>query len=1017
MRKALKLLPQPEEQFVERYERLHAWALSLTSGNEDQADDLVHDAFIQFTLRRAELGKIKNADGYLNRMLRNMFLSQMRRSANLQQLPESMADYDSAELGLRIVDPQTEMQIADELRRICQYACERKETYKGGSVLILRFFHGYYLDEIAQIMRSPMDSIYGFLKIARREVKLYLDDPDSMRLLFNPPLPHTDVWERDRNPIKLLSELRTSIFASRRGVCLTPERLDRGFGKTATQKFDCAELAHVVSCPDCLDEVNRMLDLPLLSERYPTDTLGQSDDPGRHGDGDDGGSKGGGPSVSSTTILKRKHSRRFKEVFDHRPQELRVSVNGFVLGSQKVGQELNEQTISVNIDERIGFVEVFSEQGVRLLFCDIDEPVDGEVEQRAEARLSGGRKLELSLDFRSTWPTLHLLYRDPVLKAVNAVQHETIGLPESIESNDAHAPEAESLSGSRRATPYFLTWLWRLIRSEGFWLRPATVTTLAALILLTAVFLIEFRSRPQLSLAAGVMLAQAIDAEQAMSARTDQVIHRTITLEERKVLSEPGAVATGSPSQLIVRSRIEIWQSPQSAVTARRLYNERGVLIAGDWRRPNGVQTVYHHGSRPQLHLKSEKGDGSSLAFENMWQLDPSAKEFASLIDRVDDARVEANDRVYLISYSKPSAVEVHGLVKTTLSLSRADLHPIEQTFTVQQGNEIREYYFKETSFERHTPTSIAPAVFEPDPELLVPAAVSVNKNADSSKDLTSPAPVAAPGLATAELEVEALQLLNKAGADINDETSVTRTAEGKLRISGLVESGQRRAEIVRALAPLNRNSAVVIEIETVAEAVNRQQRSKTSSGPATVQRIEVTRGEIPVYADLKKYFGTGQTDAQTEEEIRQFAASIMNRSRRAMSHAGALKRLAGRFSEDDRRSLSPEARAKWLVVIRSHARAFEQEYRMLLQELQPIFRVEMAGRDSSDAIAITDDASLARAIEHLLQIGSANDDVIRAAFSISASGSTTAAIRSQQFWRALKIAERLAADIQDSKF
>src|SRR5260370_3527471 len=186
MRQPLKLVPNPEDQFILRYERLKAWALALTAGDQERAEDLVHDAFIQFTLRRVELGAIENLDGYLHRMLRNMFLSEVRRSSNLQQLPHSMADYDSAELGLRVVDPQTQMQVADELRRIGQYASERKETSKAGSVLILRFFHGYYLNEIAQVLRSPLPPLYHCLKIARPQAKLSPHTPPSFKFTSNP---------------------------------------------------------------------------------------------------------------------------------------------------------------------------------------------------------------------------------------------------------------------------------------------------------------------------------------------------------------------------------------------------------------------------------------------------------------------------------------------------------------------------------------------------------------------------------------------------------------------------------------------------------------------------------------------------------------------------------------------------------------------------------------------------------------------------------------------------------------
>src|ERR1044072_7129552 len=68
-----------EEVFLARYGPLRAWALRLTGGDEGRAEDLVHDAFVQFTLARPDLARVQNLEGYLYQMLRNLNISQMRR--------------------------------------------------------------------------------------------------------------------------------------------------------------------------------------------------------------------------------------------------------------------------------------------------------------------------------------------------------------------------------------------------------------------------------------------------------------------------------------------------------------------------------------------------------------------------------------------------------------------------------------------------------------------------------------------------------------------------------------------------------------------------------------------------------------------------------------------------------------------------------------------------------------------------------------------------------------------------
>src|ERR1051325_4516921 len=1005
-----KATPSHEERFMQRYERLLIAARHLT-GEPGRAEDLVHNAFVQFMLSRPDLASIKSLDGYLLIMLRNMNVSQARRPQLIQSETLSAADYDSAEAGLRALDAHAQLQIRQQLCLICEYACRRKDQSKIGSALILRYFHGYYPSEVAQVLRVNRHQVDHWLLLARQEARAYVEDPTSLKLIAEHSETTGTVSHIRGSTSEFLSTLRRDIFLARTGCCLMAKDLRQIYQATSLQNSTIEHTSHVVACMSCLDEVNGLLGIPLLAERFPMETFGN--EPKQRGgppSGDDGGA--GGTGDREVEKLKQVSRRRLNDTLEHRPKELHVAVNGYLLGSHALSGESNQLALNVNLPERVGFVEVFSEQGFCLMFTGIDGPPDGPLVQKAHADLSDGRSLELNLNFGGLWPTINVAYLDPSFGSDStSVCEETAkgnDQPSALPSGTSQAELQETAILHRiRRAPLGLA---QALSNWSFWFRPGIATAVVALLALTAFLFLSVRRSPIVTFTTTAeLLGRASAAEGAFLARTDQVLHRTISLEEKN-----------SAGVLIARRKIEVWHNGDRGITARRLYDERGALVAGDWRRADGVQTIYLHGSRPQLLLKSEKQDAVSLTFENVWHLDPSAIQFASLIGHFDGATVETRASDYLITYSRSPASVQDGLLKATLTLSRADLHPIKQTMTIQQGKDIREYDFVEASFERHTPASVAPAVFDPDPELLVPAAVSAKPReagGDTTASLSQPV---TPVLATAEVEVEALQLLNQIGADLNDQTSVTRSPEGKLRIAGLVDSEQRKAEIVRALAPLSHNPAVIIEIQTVAEALRQQQRSQESSGPASVERVEVNRAEMPVYADLKKYFAatsgaSTQANAENDDFIREFAARILNRSRRAMSHAGTLKRLAGRFSEDDLHNLTPEARVKWLTVIRSHAHAFEQETRMLRQELQPIFFFGGSIGDGSEAVDITDDASLAQAIQRLLEIGLANDEVIRSAFAVSSEGSNTTGIRSRRFWHSLGSAEALAAKISRS--
>src|SRR5215470_13493129 len=74
-----------EEAFSQRYQMLMGWALRLTNQDREQAEDLVHDAFVQFMISRTELSSIESVEGYLYAMLRNLHVSQVRRAVRIRE--------------------------------------------------------------------------------------------------------------------------------------------------------------------------------------------------------------------------------------------------------------------------------------------------------------------------------------------------------------------------------------------------------------------------------------------------------------------------------------------------------------------------------------------------------------------------------------------------------------------------------------------------------------------------------------------------------------------------------------------------------------------------------------------------------------------------------------------------------------------------------------------------------------------------------------------------------------------
>jgi hypothetical protein len=509
------------------------------------------------------------------------------------------------------------------------------------------------------------------------------------------------------------------------------------------------------------------------------------------------------------------------------------------------------------------------------------------------------------------------------------------------------------------------------------------------------------------AVSAAELLGRTLSAEEETAARPDTVVHRTMQLEER--------AARGGT--VVNRRRIETWGSGAKGVTVRRLYDQRGRLLASEWRRSDGSRTVYRLPPEAQPPAADAQ---TPTAFDEAWLYEPSAGDFSALIRRGGGATVDEGRDAYVVTYRGGEGA-VHGVVSASLTISRAGLRATGQTLVIRQGAEEREFRFIETGFDLRPAGTVHPSAFEQDAEFLKVGVTrtSIPPAADGKHGPTAesqrPA-TAASVTATNELEVEVLRLLNQVGADLGEQINVTRTPGGHLRVHGIVETQARRVELLRALSALGRNPAVEVEVSSARETLGPGGAAEAPAA-AVVRQVGPADNRFPAEDEMRRYFSAvkGMSDEQAHAAILRFADRASQRSGQALQHAWAMRRLAGRFSERELRALDAEARAKLLSMIQAHARAVRGESAQLRQELQPIFF--SAGRATVDAgaagLEVADEAGLAGAVERLLALCSATDRGVRHAFSASPDGQTGAALKSVQFWRGLQQAEELASRVE----
>lgn len=978
-----------EEVFLARYGTLRAWARRLTDGDAARAEDLVHDAFVQFTFARPDLALIQNLDGYLYQMLRNLNISQLRRANRRRGDEPAVFEYDSAEFVLRGTDPRDLIRAQDELRQVCHYACVRKESSKAGSVLILRFMHGYYPAEIARFTGSTREAVEERLRVARNEARQYLKDPESLRFINKERGPRAASTGYVQTPEELLRDLRERVFDSRRGECVGGERLSKMYG--AKGGPDCATLAHLVSCPRCIDEVNDLHDLPLLSERFPVDSLGAEPRRKKGGGDDDGdggadGEGGGGRATAEEALRCRKRAR---DVFEHRPRELCVSVNGRPVGAQRIGSVVNEQKLNVGAHEEVSFVEVFSEQDVRLLYLDPALwPAEADGGCVVSVGLSDRRTLEARLSYVDAAPTVQVVYRDPLL---------------------AFEPEAEVEDEGRRdetrgrlLSPLVAAWR-RLVKLCGRLFNPSAVLRPGAwaaglAVLVVAALLFTKLYVPPVS--AAELLRRAAAAEESNALNSSQVQHRTVFVEEARADGR-GAV---------VRRRVETWQGGASGIRLRRLYDEQGRLVAGEWTKSDGTSTVYRKGSAPSETAAAAPLE--LLADGDAWRIEPSALSFQKLAAGEEGLKVDDRVGAYVVGRELSSAGE--GLKGATLWLNKSDLHAFRMTLVVRRGGESFEYRLIEGGLERKRAEEVPPAVYRLEPELsgTGKATQGASDDVKTQGDETTPHPSLVnkqQAVASAELEVEVAYLLNRIKANLGEQVSMGRTTGGALRVEALVESEARKEAILSALGPVLKNPAVVVDVSTVAEALARRERAG-GEDKLTEREVYVGAGRIPADAELRAHFAARLSDGgRVDAAIKQFAASAMSHSRQALLHASALRQVVGRFTPAEVRALDAGVRAKFVSMVREHAGAYRREVEALRAQLAPVFGAQGGGGAGAGGGVPKQSA------ERLLQLSYAQDGAVRSAFTISEGSGTAAAIRSQQFWRQLADSERLASEIEQA--
>jgi len=435
--------------FLNHYDWLLDWARQHTQGASEEAEDLVQDLYVRFVQMKS--GPAFTDDdqirAYLYTSLKNLFISKKLRSGRDAVSGLLAVDFDSVEFAMSAVDRSQLLNVRSDLAGICEYACIRRRTNRAASALILRFFLGYLSTEVMALLRAKRSNIDTLIETARLEAKAYLNRPGVLRFLSRSERKSISFPRYlPEEPDALFAELQRRIFSETEGTCLPPEELQDRYLRPDAPAFSAEEVAHLVSCRTCLKQASRLLELPDLMLRFFTE-----------GDPPEGTNT---PSARTGDEGLKKLRRKLREAYEHRPKKLQIAVDGEVRGVQTITSASSKLQIKLPPLSKPGFVEILSEQGLGLLYFDLQqETLEVPAPRVAAVDLSDGRQLSVSLTLVGGAPVIDVAYYDPLLDVgVDGPPSAQAPVSDPLDPDFGEAPQSDvepSLKGGG--------WLTRLL--------------------------------------------------------------------------------------------------------------------------------------------------------------------------------------------------------------------------------------------------------------------------------------------------------------------------------------------------------------------------------------------------------------------------------------------------------------------------------------------------------------------------------------------------------------------------
>lgn len=855
-----RLVLRIEEVLESRYDQLRRWATTLTRGEAGKAEDMVHDLCVSMSLAKPDLSRVENLDNYLYKCLRHIYLSNLSSSSREALQSVTVADFDSIQIALWSHNESDLLEQQNDLRRICNYVVWRKAYFKGASYFVLRFFHGYHLDEIAELAGLPLTAVHAKLSQARSEVQGYMREPGQPRLVAGRnamPEPAL-LWNVVSSP-DLFRELRRMILDARTGDCLPEEELLAHYGSAGSPAISSSLLSHIVSCERCLSVIDRRFRRPTLEDREPLFHV--------HSEG--GSSRDGSPKrESGRKTLWKSVQRLREEIYQHRPRRLSIAVSGKIIASHDVRSQQNVLLARIDRPEDARFIEVFSEQRLRIAFLPLNElPPEGPHEQSQHVTLSDGRWMTLVVTFDGLGMNSEVTYFDPALpsEAPGSLNEDDpavvpirsgifVGQDEgqekapSLEWNDAGRGWPRPWLGSRLIHRLLKLWsrLTSGLRQMSFpEMNPTLATAMVLAVASILCFLLWLRQPPRMT--ANALLVHAEVWDSASHGAAPGVIYQKVQIKTR-----------------------------QRTLT-RAIYRDA-----------RGIRTPRHQ----VLGAEDARLRDTLAAADVNWDEPLSATNFQ---DWHDHQRVRHDQITWAGKHllKLTTTVPTGAIARASLIVRDTDFHPVARTIELRDSRTIE---IAELHYELLPWTAAGDGWFEP-----AVSSLGAPERMHPSLGVHLPLRLTDGELDEAELSVRLA--LNRLHADNGERIDIVRSPAG-IQVKGIVETDDRKHELESQLRPM---SHVVPSIFSYRD-MERQQAA--DSGITSLAASSVVSQSTPLESYLIQ-------KGWSHDHVREISAELFDGSVAAYREGAAIAGLLGQFSSKGQ--LSPEASLALGELVSNH--------------------------------------------------------------------------------------------------